>query len=92
MFSSNSAIENGCFSKQAELRVPYVSCSALPGSFRMVVCFVLFCFAILGAKSKAFVYAGQSLYTELLTTLCASYVRVCNMCPQLILETLRRAT
>lgn len=50
--------------------------------------FVLFCFAILRAKSKAFVYAGQALYTELLTPQCASYVHVCNVCPQLILEAL----
>lgn len=53
---------------------------------------VLFCFAILGAEPRAFMYAGQALYTELLTLPCVSYVRVCNVCPWPTLEALRRAT
>lgn len=89
MFSFSSTMKSGCFSKQAELRVPYVSCPALPGSFHMVI---WFCFAILGAEPRAFMYAGQALYTELLTLLCVSYVRVCNVCPWPTLEALRRAT
>lgn len=68
MFLSDSTMEMASLSKQAEIsRMLHVSCSALPGSFHMAI---LFYFAILGAKSKAFVYAGPP---------CVSYVCVYNV-------------